>query len=813
LFEFFRKEENMRSFVFRKHVALFVALVFVLTSIPMSPVFAVDPSITFDPEPTFVSGDTSDSGKSVGVTVELVTSDTISTGTAIRLVLSGSEASKFSLSNGASNGTDIIVTTGAIVGSDNTVTASAIINVASNTPLAADDSAQIVAKTSDGTTTLATSTVIPISPTYAVTVASNIGGSVAVTPDVVAPGALYVEGTGITITAHADSGYVFGGWNSADIEINVDASNPATFTFSMPAQNVTITATFVRTYSVGVAAGTGGTIDDVQGIGAYPANTPVTIKATVTTDDGYVLDGWTAADVIITVDATDPTMFTFAMPAQNITIMASFHKLPVETIPEAPPEGSTVIEPDVEVEAPVEEVDGKSVATVDKGEADSAVEDELAAITDKVEDPDNSTKSGTITITVTTDEPADQINVPLSVEVFESVAEAVNDGIVEGMTIESDVATVVMSSAALGAISSAIAALTDEANTTPETVEIVLDSAPAEKLEALPPDSAAATLLANVDDDASLVKAVTVFDISVLIDDEEVPITVNGSQAFKIILPYSAVDSSNNVTVDYIDENGNVSQYGLSGISYDKDNGLVTFYTTHLSLYAVVESTPPPSGGGGGGGTVPVVPAEEEPEDEEATTGGGSAGSWADNPFSDVSSADWFYADVEYAVKNGLFNGTSADAFSPNASMTRGMIVTVLGRLADADISAYTDSDFSDVESGQYYTAYVEWAKDNGIVNGVGDNLFAPNANVSRQDFAVLLMRYADFAQKQFPSTRQFSVFSDDADIADYAKNAIQTLYNGGIINGVGGDAINPKGPATRAEVAAMLHRFIEAAQ
>jgi hypothetical protein len=198
----------------------------------------------------------------------------------------------------------------------------------------------------------------------------------------------------------------------------------------------------------------------------------------------------------------------------------------------------------------------------------------------------------------------------------------------------------------------------------------------------------------------------------------------------------------------------------------------------------------------------------DEPKDEDDEAAGDV---WADNPFSDVRPADWFFADVEYAVKNGLFNGTSATTFSPNATMTRGMIVTVLGRLSGVDESEFTDGGFSDVAAGQYYTAYVAWAKENGIVTGVGDDMFAPTAAVSRQDFAVILLRYADYAMKQFPTTRQFSVFADDADIADYARNAIQTLYNGGIINGVGGDAINPRGGATRAEVAAMLHRFIEA--
>jgi uncharacterized repeat protein (TIGR02543 family) len=225
-----------------------------------------------------------------------------------------------------------------------------------------------------------------------------------------------------------------------------------------------------------------------------------------------------------------------------------------------------------------------------------------------------------------------------------------------------------------------------------------------------------------------------------------------------------------------------------------------------------VADIPRSGGSSGGGGTTPglAVPKAEEPKTETGTetASGGSAGT-----FGDVQSTDWFYADVEFVVSQGLFNGTGDNAFSPNLPMTRGMIATVLGRLCGADVSAYADSVFDDVAAGQYYTAYVEWAKDNGIVNGVGGKLFAPNSEVSRQDFAVLLMRCAAFANLQFPVTQQSGVFADEADIADYAKNAVRTLYNGGIINGVGENAINPKGSATRAEVAAMLHRFIEKAQ
>jgi hypothetical protein len=214
--------------------------------------------------------------------------------------------------------------------------------------------------------------------------------------------------------------------------------------------------------------------------------------------------------------------------------------------------------------------------------------------------------------------------------------------------------------------------------------------------------------------------------------------------------------------------------------------------------------TIPSGGGGGGGGGTKPPDKPATPPDSKPDTG---TGAWS-SPFHDVKPTDWFYKDVEYVLKNGLFTGTSANTFSPNTHMTRGMIVTVLGRLHKIDAGSSAGSSFNDVASGQYYTAYVEWAKVNGIVNGVGGNMFAPDREVSRQDFAVILLRYAEFARKTIPSTRQAPAFADEANIAGYAKNAIRSLYSGAIINGVGGNTINPEGSATRAEVAAMVHRF-----
>jgi hypothetical protein len=190
----------------------------------------------------------------------------------------------------------------------------------------------------------------------------------------------------------------------------------------------------------------------------------------------------------------------------------------------------------------------------------------------------------------------------------------------------------------------------------------------------------------------------------------------------------------------------------------------------------------------------------------------GAAGSWT-NPFTDVADTAEYRVDVEYVVTKGLFAGTSATAFSPDAPMTRGMIVTVLGRLYDADVNKYTGKGFDDVAAGQYYAAYAEWARESGIVTGIGGNNFRPAGAVTRQELAVIVDNYMEFADIRFPMTLQYTMFADEADIADYAKNAAQTLYNTGIFGGKPGNRFDPKGEATRAEVAGVLRRLMEKVQ
>ena len=187
----------------------------------------------------------------------------------------------------------------------------------------------------------------------------------------------------------------------------------------------------------------------------------------------------------------------------------------------------------------------------------------------------------------------------------------------------------------------------------------------------------------------------------------------------------------------------------------------------------------------------------------------GTTGGW-NNPFSDVRTSDWFYNNVAYVVDQGLFTGTSASEFSPNQPMTRGMLVTVLGRMSAVNPSEYSGASFSDVTQGQYYAPYVKWASEKGIVTGVGNNRFAPNTNISRQDLAVILYRYAQVMEISLPSTVSPNTFTDNAKISSYASQAVSAIQQTGVITGKPGNLFDPQGNATRSEVAAMLHRFCE---
>lgn len=177
-------------------------------------------------------------------------------------------------------------------------------------------------------------------------------------------------------------------------------------------------------------------------------------------------------------------------------------------------------------------------------------------------------------------------------------------------------------------------------------------------------------------------------------------------------------------------------------------------------------------------------------------------------PFTDVSTSDWFYDDVAFVYENGLFSGTDSRSFSPNASMTRAMLVTVLYRL-EGEPTVTGRSSFTDVRSGAYYEKAVIWAAANGIVTGTDSTSFSPDAKVTREQLAAILYRYAQYRKLDTDASAKLNSFTDADSVSAYASEALGWAVSESLINGASGKLM-PKGDATRAQVAAILHRFVK---
>lgn len=194
----------------------------------------------------------------------------------------------------------------------------------------------------------------------------------------------------------------------------------------------------------------------------------------------------------------------------------------------------------------------------------------------------------------------------------------------------------------------------------------------------------------------------------------------------------------------------------------------------------------------------------------------------ASSDYTDVRTDDWFYDAVKFVTDRNYFEGVGGDLFAPNGNMTRAMFVTVLGRLYGVDTSAYTTSAFEDVDINTWYGPYVAWAAENNIVNGYGDtdmngaSEFGPNDNVTREQMAAIMYRYADFGSYDLSGKNEswMDKYSDSDLASAYAYDAIAWCVGNGIIHGYGiSDTewnIKPQGFATRAEVAQVIRNFVD---
>ena len=299
--------------------------------------------------------------------------------------------------------------------------------------------------------------------------------------------------------------------------------------------------------------------------------------------------------------------------------------------------------------------------------------------------------------------------------------------------------------------------------TTSSSVEIIITMAQADKSKISPE-----ALLAIGDN--------SVFELAISIDGTAIH---NFKGTVTAFIPYNlGRANANTLTVYHVNENGELT--AMSNVKYITKNGVsgFEFTTTHFSLFMIA----------------PLANTETS--------------DWT-NPFSDVKESDWFYDAVKYVNENELMVGGGDGKFNPNAQLSRAMLVQVLynneGRPALTSANPFTD-----VTSGQWYTDAIVWAADNGIVSGYGGGLFGPNDNITREQVVVILNNYAKWKNLSVSATTDLANYTDAGEISDWALSAMKWANATELMLGRSETTLVPKGETTRAEIATLLMKFIE---
>ena len=200
------------------------------------------------------------------------------------------------------------------------------------------------------------------------------------------------------------------------------------------------------------------------------------------------------------------------------------------------------------------------------------------------------------------------------------------------------------------------------------------------------------------------------------------------------------------------------------------------------------------------GKTTEDTDKEEDKDDEETT----------ELNFTDVKESDWFFKGVEYVVDKGIMSGVSENEFAPSGKLTRAMLVQMLYNM-ESRPACDAENAFMDVPVGQWYTDAVIWANDAKIVSGMGEGLFAPNMEITREQMVAMLYNYAKYKGYDVTASADLSAFADTASVSAWAQPAMQWAVAEGYISGMGDSQLAPQGTATRAEIASVIMRFMEA--
>ncbi|WP_180951076.1 S-layer homology domain-containing protein [Marasmitruncus massiliensis] len=260
--------------------------------------------------------------------------------------------------------------------------------------------------------------------------------------------------------------------------------------------------------------------------------------------------------------------------------------------------------------------------------------------------------------------------------------------------------------------------------------------------------------------------------LSTVKDGKTVNITSMGKGTATVSIPYTPGkgEAIGGLYAVSVDAKGNATR--IAGSAYDTNSKSMIFAANHFSVYGISYTAPSAK-------------------------------------FTDISN-HWAKEAIDYVVGRGLLSGTSETTFAPNSAMTRGMLVTALGRLAGVDTKAYATGSFTDVKADSAFRPYIEWAYKKGIVQGTGNGKFEPDRAVTREEIAVIFANYAKATGYTLPVTRTATTYADASGIGSAYKTAVTAMQQAGIMMGGTNNRFNPKASATRAEVSSMLSRYIK---
>ncbi len=665
---------------------------------------------------------------------------------------------------------------------------------------------------------------------------------------------LFMEGTGAPLTsATTDAGGVYAFHNipagAYHIEAQFDDYQNSTIsgvvleTANIDGKDITLNKTSggATTYAVTVHSGTASTA-------TAAASVTVTITASAA-PAGQRFKAWTVQSGGVTLANKNAATTSFTMPVSSVEVTATYEDIPAGIVPVT---GITLNRTSTSLYsnttsntvtltatvAPANATDKTvtwqsnqtSVATVDANGKVTAVGNGTATITGKTTDGGH-TASCTVTVTTytsgsggyngdgsssggsssgstttaatpgkTPDQPVTAAPVIATAgtngtasaavsdkAITDAIAKAQADAKAQGNTANgisvalnvtmpqgATALTVTLTRSSLNSLVSAgVTSL--ELNGSPVTVSF--DTKALTEIQKQSSGNISITIVPNTSLSASaktMIGARPVYDLTVSYTKDSKNATVSsfGGGTATVSVPYTPAkgEAVGGLYVVYVDAKGNATR--IAGSAYDANSGCVMFTTTHFSLYGI-------------GYTAPSA------------------------KFTDIKT-HWAKESIDYVVGRGLLSGTSEATFAPNTAMTRGMLVTALGKLAGMDVKAYTTNSFSDVKADSAFRPYIEWAYKKGVVQGIGNGQFAPDRAITREEIAVIFVNFAKATGYTLPVTRNAATFADASSIGSAYKTAVMAMQQAGIMMGEQNNKFNPKASATRAEVSAMLHRYIK---